>query len=108
MEETTHREYLLWVAYFNEEWNRQTKQDWYLAQIAREVSCVLEDTEGRKKKTIKSFLIDFVFSTPKSKEEESKSAWERSKAIWTSAINLKGQTSGKRNRETSRPIGRRS
>lgn len=86
MNETTHREYLLWVAYFNDEWNQVTKNDWYLAQIAREVACVLEGTEGKKQKTVKSYLLKFNLLKPRKTTEE-ESTVQQSKNIWKTAIN---------------------
>jgi hypothetical protein len=83
MRETTHREYLLWVESFEQEWNHPTKQDWYLAQIAREVACVLASTEEKKSRPVKDFLLKFTI--PKSSEEKKSSSeekWKQSKEIW--------------------------
>jgi hypothetical protein len=107
MKETTHREYLVWVAHFEDEWNQHTKQDWYLAQIAREVSCVLEDSKGRKEKTIKSFLIKFGFGKSQIKSQDSKSIWEHSKQIWMQSVSRKGLSNGQRNRNIGGPASRR-
>jgi hypothetical protein len=95
MKETTHREYLLWVEYFEEQWNRPTKQDWYLAQIAREVSCVLEDDAGRKRKTVKSFLLKFGFGSSK-KESAPTEGWKHSKAVYAAATRIKKRPDGNR------------
>ncbi len=88
MHETTHREYLLWVAYFEDQWNCPTKTDWYLAQIAREVACVLEGSDGRKQKTVKSYLMNFRFSKSNDQKDslDPSSNWKQSKSIWGAVL----------------------
>lgn len=37
MKEHTHRQYLAWMAWLEMQWDRPSRTDWYLMQIAAEV-----------------------------------------------------------------------
>lgn len=87
METVTHREYLLWYRYLSEEFNRPSRTDWYLAQIAREVHCVLHKNPSSVKTN--SFLMKFQSSKqPKKPTEPNPSGKTKTvvNGIWASLI----------------------
>jgi len=67
MRKTTWREYLGWQRYFEEEWDENTKEHYYLAQIALEVRRVLAKKPNAIK--LKDFLLSFVTNRKQKKEE---------------------------------------
>ena len=73
-ERVTYREFLEWITFLNKEEERQTKQDYYLAQIAAEVR--RGHVKSPRTVKVKDFLIQVV-PTPNEKKrmENSKSFW---------------------------------
>lgn len=70
----TYSEFLEWICFLNLEDERNTKQDYYLAQIAAEIRRSQVRTPRKVKVT--DFLIQRkVTEDPKSKMKVSKSAW---------------------------------
>jgi hypothetical protein len=59
----THREYRLWTAWFNRQWDRPSRSDYYLMQIATEVRRVL----STKPQTIKMEHARLRFRPPEAK-----------------------------------------
>jgi len=37
MEKTSHRQYLLWMEWLDQQWNKPTRTDWYLIQLTAEL-----------------------------------------------------------------------
>jgi len=66
MEKTSHREYKLWMEYFNEEWKTLKLSDYYLMQIAQEVQRVLSKNPNKIK--LLQFELPFDSDKPKSKK----------------------------------------
>ena len=87
----TSSELKLWEAFFQWEYNEQTKLDNYLAQIALEVHRTR--VEKPNKLTLKDKLIKFMTGKEmREKEEERLTPEERgrqSKAIWLAAFGIK-------------------
>lgn len=77
-ERITHREFVSWLEYLNQEDTVVSKEDFYLAQIAAEVRRSF-DKYPNKVKT-KSFLLSSA---------EKKTAATDSKSIWLAALNIK-------------------
>jgi hypothetical protein len=77
-ERITHREFVSWLEYLNQEDTVVSKEDFYLAQIAAEVRRSF-DKYPNKVKT-KSFLLS---------PAEKKTAATDSKSIWLAALNIK-------------------
>jgi hypothetical protein len=80
-ERVTYREFLEWLVFLNNEEERQTKQDYYLAQIAAEIRRG-QVTNPRSVK-VKDFLVEMT-TTPKQKKK-----MERSKSFWLGMVNVK-------------------
>jgi hypothetical protein len=74
--ELSYSEFLEWLEYLREE---ETKEHWYLAQIAAEVRRSFVTAPGQIKVT------DFLLRS----REEKKVQWEKSKEIWTSALGVR-------------------
>ena len=77
-QEHTHREYLTWIAWLDEQWNKPSKTDSYLMQIAMEVDRVLSNNPNSiqmKHKLLK--FVEPVLSTmsPEQKLVASKAKW---------------------------------
>ena len=88
--EHTHREYLTWVVWLNEQWNVPTKDNLYSMQIAAEVRRVL----SKQPNAIKTEHFKMVFEHKKepTQEQLAKSraqALQRSKAAWASRVGFK-------------------
>ena len=69
-EKHTHRQYLAWLEFLEEEWNRPTKLEHYLMQIALQVASVL-NAFSKKPKQLKlsQFKIEFKSSKTEPKTE---------------------------------------
>jgi len=95
MESHTHREYLTWQAFFEDEWERPSRTDNYLMQIAAEVRRVLSKRPENIK--IKHFRLTFG-SREKSKAPLTREqATAASQAKWLGALGmLKRMTTGKK------------
>jgi hypothetical protein len=78
----THRQYLVWNAWFDEKWNQPSLTDFYLMAIACEVRRVLSKHPGRIK--LKDFLLRFGDKEEKPLTVEQ--ATQRSKMVWGSAM----------------------
>lgn len=97
------REYKVWLTHFEEEWQRPSRTDWYLMQIAREVACVL--SKNPNKIETKTFKLKFEDPDKKPDPKNRDKQIEQSKGIWRALV---GAFSGKRNRsrQTGVPIRR--
>lgn len=58
MENTTYRQYKLWHAYLEDEWNQPSRTDYYLMRIALEVARKLATHPERIQ--LKDFKLDFT------------------------------------------------
>jgi hypothetical protein len=61
LERNTQSELFLWKAFWEWEFNQRTPLMFYLAQIAREVHCVLMNKTERKQVNLEQFLMKFNF-----------------------------------------------
>ena len=91
MKEHTHREYKLWLAWLDRQWNRPSRSDNYLMQVAAEIRRVLNllCVYGSKKRpdavTLEQVRLKFV----QPKQEEPKIAQAGGKAGWFAAVGFK-------------------
>ena len=85
MEKHTHREFVVWMRWLDEEWNRPEPSDYYLMQIAAEIRRVL----SKKPRHIKmeDFKLEFAEAehAPAATVEE---AAARSKSKWKAIVGL--------------------
>lgn len=65
---TSHRDYLTWMLYLDEQWNTKTKEDYYLSQIAVEIGNVLRTKNFL---SLEDKFIRFESSVTKPAKEES-------------------------------------
>lgn len=77
----TYSEFLEWVAFLNLEEERNSKQDYYLAQIAAE----MRRSQVRTPRKIK--VTDFLIQ--RKVTEDPKAKMKVSKAAWSSLLRLK-------------------
>lgn len=56
----THRQFLVWQAWLDKEWNVPSRSDWYAMQTAREVLCSGQDKEYRAKVSAGDFRMPFT------------------------------------------------
>lgn len=93
MEKMTHREFLLWCRYLNQSWEKPSRSDWYLMQIA----ALLETQITRKVVQTGSMKIVFENNEPEelSEGEVTRKAAEISKMRLEM---LKAQSLGKKRR----------
>jgi len=76
----THRQYLAWQAWLNEQWNHPSLSDHYLMQIAAEVRRVL----SRKPNEIKLEHFNLKFGRPEPVDQTSQA--ELAKAAWATRL----------------------
>jgi len=82
MQRITHREYLIWMRYLEEQWEKPSRTDNYLMQIAAEVRRVLHSNPRRIKQS--HFLLSFNGKEKKKPTEEEKQRLiAAAKARWT-------------------------
>ena len=86
MEEHTHREYLAWLAYLEDQWNEPTLTDFYLMEIAAEVRRVLSKKPNDIR--IGQFLLKFGKGSQAQQQPESV---EAVKARWKGFVNPRGK-----------------
>jgi len=87
MEKHSHREYQMWMRHLEEEWNRPSRTDHYLMQIAAKIEGLFR--KGSIK--ISSLLLPFQHKKPEkelTKEQIAKAELERSKAAWRARVGL--------------------
>lgn len=85
METITHREYLMRLAYLDEELNRPSRGDNYVMQLIHEVRYLL--SKKSKQFTAKPYLLTFGSTKPKKyTKEEQAVRCQQSKARWFGAI----------------------
>lgn len=94
----THRQYRLWLAWLDQQWERPDRTDYYLMQIAAEVRKVL--AKNRKQIEIEHFGIPSTFwdrlfkrkpATPPEQQKVSKAQAAISKATWFAFLGVKQQ-----------------
>ena len=78
MREHTHREYLTWIAWLDEQWGKPSRSDNYLMQIAVEVQRVLSKSPNSIQ--LKHKLLRFVepvltTMAPEAQVAASKAKW---------------------------------
>jgi hypothetical protein len=88
MRKTTHRDYLLWLWFLDEEWNKPNKTDHYLMQIADNVENLFKKV---KRSDPNSQKLSFTKTEPLpelTEEEAKKRYMERAKAAWKSRLGV--------------------
>ncbi len=69
----THRQYVAWQEWLQQQWNEPTRSDHYLMQIAAETRRVnLAKAEDQKSVAIEMYEIDFKFKTKEESVKEEK------------------------------------
>jgi hypothetical protein len=94
MRETTYRQYLVWMAWLDDQWNHPSREDTYLMQIACEVRRVLSKNPNQVK--VGDFKLEFTSAKPAKTNTEGGSKGtqplsmedrvEGSKALWMAAV----------------------
>ena len=79
-------EFILWKVYFDWDVNAFHRDDYFWAQIAYEIRCVLSKNPKRHKP--EQFLIKF--EEAKKKQESVETRTTRSKLFWLSLVGVKG------------------
>lgn len=108
MREHTYREYLDWLEWLDQQWNKPTLTHHYLMQIAQEVRRVLAKKPA--KILLSHFKIKFERKTNQQEKPKSDSMVGYTKALWKMAVGLlkpKGQDRGSRSRNPSNKADRR-
>lgn len=83
-----HREFLTWEAWFQKQWNRPSRSDFYEMQTACQVARVLAKNPANIK--IEHFKLPFgEDGTRKQKELENKKIAESAKAGWAGILSAK-------------------
>lgn len=85
LEEVSYREYLLWMAWLDKQWNQPDRSDHYLMQVSRDIARVLSKHPGRIQ--TKDFKIEFErdgkpLAGEVKPEISLEEAAARSKAVW--------------------------
>jgi ribosomal protein S19E (S16A) len=78
LKEISHREYLTWMAHFDNKWENPSRNEWYLISIATEIRRVLsKDPNKIKLDHLKLGFGDLKESkiTSEQKAKESKANW---------------------------------
>lgn len=100
MTKHTHREYLTWCQWLEDQWNVTTPTQNYLMQIAAEVRRVL--SKDPTKILTKNFQLTFTRKKDDGKkvitEEDIAEATARSKSFWGALKSMVGGKDGSRNR----------
>lgn len=80
----THRQFLVWSAWLDEQWNRPDRTDHYLMQVAAEVR---RGNAGKKARQVKMqhFLLEFK----QVQKEKRKETAAEAKARWLNVVGYK-------------------
>ena len=88
MEQHTHREYLAWMEWLDEEWKQPETTDFYLMQVAQEVARKF----ARNPRAIKleNFVLEFSEKQKEKPQPKTKAeAAAMSKSIWLARVDYK-------------------
>ena len=99
----THRQYEAWQIWLGEEWNRPSRTDVYLMQIALEVRRVLSSKPGEMK--LQDMTIPFKIVKPKTKEQLEKERLlkeEADRTVWLARVMPKKKT--EETKEAQKPV----
>jgi len=89
MTKVSHREYLLWLSYFEVQTENPTTDQWYLAQIAQEVRRVL--SKNKKSIKLKQFLLKFTKGKEQPKQPvDPQEATKVVRSRWFGRLGMKG------------------
>lgn len=89
---TTSTEFIQWKEYLRQAVDDFDKQDYYLAQIAKEIRATRMKSGAASKLKLKDFLLKFTSSKKKKKEEKSTSSSSRSH--WLGLLGIKRSKKG--------------
>ena len=102
--ETTVDEFLLWWAWFDEQWVEHTKEDWYNAYLMWEVFETPFRVWGKSSgKKPEDFLLKFTVGESRDSAQPDQKELERrakeSKAVWTGFLGAIKETKDKERRQ---------
>lgn len=80
----TYREFLAWQRYLDEDWNRPSRTDWYLMQIALRLRQAWFKNGGKAQ--LSEERLRFDTSTPAQRSRAQVSSWMKAK--WAAAVGL--------------------
>ncbi len=87
IESHTHREYLTWLAYIEEEWKEPNRTDFYLMQISQEMRRTVSKNPNRIK--LEHFRLKFG-----TKQEKQRMDMEQSKSFWKQVLGIAKKKDG--------------
>lgn len=85
MRSHTLREYRIWMAYLDEQWNQPNRTDHYLMQIARDVKRVLSRHPGKIQLDDSKLTFEQKADKPKQTKEQAAAV---SKAAWMGRVGM--------------------
>ncbi len=85
MQEHTHREFKLWIAYLDDEWYRPTRSDHFLMRIAQRVQQIPFQIWGKdsNKITLEHQEVFKKPGDPKEKPEEESAESVKERTLWS-------------------------
>lgn len=87
----THRQYLTWMAWLDEQWNSPSRTDYYLIQIAYLVGCVMSMFSSRRSTTrFETYKLKFTTPAAKKSAAGRDMAAAASKAGWFGMFGMLG------------------
>lgn len=95
LEKHTHRQYLAWMDWLDEEWNRPSRSDFYLMQITQFVSAIINAfSKHPKNSRLKDYRIEFKQEGQSKKIPETpEEATKRMMAVHLGIINKQATVS---------------
>ena len=84
MQSITHREFKTWIAWLDDQWNKPSKSDYYLMQIAGYVSHVL----SKKSWKLDTYKVNFQVGDQKQSKDDIGRKTEAAKARWRARAGL--------------------
>ena len=86
MEAHTHREYLVWMAWLEKEWNEPSRTDYQLMRIAQRI--LQSQSTTPKKINLEDQRVDFkMVKKQPPKKEDKQTIVDRSKSAWMGFVN---------------------
>lgn len=89
IEKHSHRVYLAWQQWLDDEANRPNRSDHYLMQIALEIRQFLYSFSKGKKKSLTLDKFKISFGKKETKKETKKEAAKKSLSMWKRVLGIK-------------------
>lgn len=106
-ENISYTEFLTWQAWFRKDFNRPSRSDFYLMQIAYELRRAIAAFAGNKGKlSLNDFKLTFK-DKQKLTEQQQREADLQHEKMWLAVVTGAGNVYRQRNRTPDRPIRRR-